>query len=367
MNSGKTQSYYNNRSNIKRDIPLPKDNLKNKSNTISILPGEKKIMGRTYIYSSTRYNQRPQSNEVKTEKRTYSNNGIVFINENKKNNKSENKNNINNNSSNNSSKKIIISSSLRDKVEDNKVNSQTKEIKHNTFYYNSSRTTRKENKPFIDNNQIYISEPSTSNKNNNKVKTNLTRIVITSADNSPNLNRNNEKNQKKDIEPKNMNKIIINSEETKPLVDNNLNQNENMVSEKTKITDNNEVITEKEIITTTKTEMIVDENEKDKDEILPQISSNFNNDNIVNDVNADITEDKIFEIYNIPGNDLSDDTKNYLNSYMSSARPELSDFSKQFLSSTVTTNSNTRPELSNITRAYLFSQTPIEDDSDENK
>ena len=369
MNNGRIQSYYSNRSNLKKDIPLPKENLKNKSNTVSILPGEKKNMGRTYIYSSTRYNQRPQSNEVKDEKRTYSNNGIVFINENKKNNKSENKNNINNSNSNSNSnsRKIFISSNLRDKLEDNKVNNQSNEIKHNTFYYSSSMTKKKENKPFIDNNQMYISERSTKDKNSNKVKTNLTRIVITSSDNSPNLIRNTDKKQAKDIEPKNMNKLINNSGKSKLTVDNNIDQNENIVSETTKAIDNNEIITEKEIITTT-TEIIVDDNKKeDKIEILPQISNNLDNENQVNDAIEGMTEDKIFEKYNIPVNDLSDDTKNYLNSYMSSARPELSDFSKQFLSSNVTTSSNTRPELSNITRAYLFSQTPIEDDTDENK
>ena len=61
---------------------------------------------------------------------------------------------------------------------------------------------------------------------------------------------------------------------------------------------------------------------------------------------------------------MSDYTKLYLNSYMSTTRPELSDFSKQFLSSNVTENTGTRPELSNITRAYLFSQTPIDDDNE---
>jgi hypothetical protein len=215
---------------------------------------------------------------------------------------------------------------------------------------------------------MYISEPSTKDINNNKLKTNLTRIVVTSSDNSPNLIRNADKKQTKDIEPKNMNKLITNSDKTRISADINPNQNENIVSETTKKIDNNEVITEKEIITTTKIEKIVDENKKEeKIEILPQISNNLDIESQINDANEGMTEDKIFEKYNIPGNDLSDDTKNYLNSYMSSTRPELSDFSKQFLISNVTTSSNTRPELSNITRAYLFSQTPIEDDNDENK
>jgi hypothetical protein len=130
-------------------------------------------------------------------------------------------------------------------------------------------TKKRENKPFIDNNQMYISEPSTKDLNNNKIKTNLTRIVVTSSNNSPSLIRKTDKNQTKDIEPKNMNKLITNSDKTRITVDNNLNQNENIASETTKKIDNNEVITEKEIITTTKTETIVDENKKEeKIEIL---------------------------------------------------------------------------------------------------
>ena len=47
---------------------------------------------------------------------------------------------------------------------------------------------------------------------------------------------------------------------------------------------------------------------------------------------------------------------------MSAARPELSDFSKEFLNSNVTNPSPTKPELSNITRAYLFSQNENNDE-----
>ncbi len=45
---------------------------------------------------------------------------------------------------------------------------------------------------------------------------------------------------------------------------------------------------------------------------------------------------------------------------MNTNRPELSDFSRQFLSSNVASNYSNRPELSNITRAYLISQSPVE-------
>jgi hypothetical protein len=50
---------------------------------------------------------------------------------------------------------------------------------------------------------------------------------------------------------------------------------------------------------------------------------------------------------------------------MTGTRPELSDFSKQFLSSNYTSNSNSRPELSNLTRVYLISQSPVVENEDE--
>ena len=66
---------------------------------------------------------------------------------------------------------------------------------------------------------------------------------------------------------------------------------------------------------------------------------------------------------NLDSQELSEYTQAYLNSYISSSRPELSDFSKQFLSSNVTNNDyETKPELSNITRAYLFSQNSDNDE-----
>ena len=87
----------------------------------------------------------------------------------------------------------------------------------------------------------------------------------------------------------------------------------------------------------------------------------MNNNKINENNNEDIKEGDILEKYKSEEG-LSDYTKSYLNSFMSTTRPELSDFSRQFLSSNISTNSNQRPELSNITRAYLFSQTPIDND-----
>ena len=50
-----------------------------------------------------------------------------------------------------------------------------------------------------------------------------------------------------------------------------------------------------------------------------------------------------------------------MSSYTSGPRPELSDFSKAYISSGVTgttnTNNNARPELSNLTMEYLMKNT----------
>ena len=87
-----------------------------------------------------------------------------------------------------------------------------------------------------------------------------------------------------------------------------------------------------------KLELVNKKTKTNEDEILAMLKQN-----------AEIT----YKYYAVT---LDNDTKAYLNSYMSAARPELSDFSKQFLSSNDTNNFTTKPELSNITRAYLFSQ-----------
>ena len=73
----------------------------------------------------------------------------------------------------------------------------------------------------------------------------------------------------------------------------------------------------------------------------------------------------IYDKYSIKDNTvLSDLTKSYINSHININRPELSDFSKQFLSANVGGDYSNRPELSNITRAYLISHSPV--DNDEN-
>ena len=373
MNSGKTQTFIMNKINSRREIPLPKDTLKNKSHTITIITTEKKNIGRTYISSNT-LDQRPQSIETKKEERNYSNNGIVFINENKKgNNKSENKKIINNRS------QVYMSSRLlrgKDKDKDKDKNegakddkNEPKEITHNTIYYSSS-ITKKENKPFIDNNQVYISD--NSSKNSNKAQTNLNRIVVASYDNTPQSIKNSEEKSTKDIEPNNIDKIITNSDTKTNVVDSS-NQKNNTITESiktttiTKTVENNENIEKKEVIkeeVTTTTKTIVENDKKEKqNELLTSGSNNLNNEDKANKDNEDIKEENVLEKYNLSGNELSDYTKSYLNSYMSTTRPELSDFSKQFLSSNVTEISGTRPELSNITRAYLFSQTHIDDDN----
>ena len=91
----------------------------------------------------------------------------------------------------------------------------------------------------------------------------------------------------------------------------------------------------------------------------------------INNDNEDISKN-ILEQYNIGIKpQISDYSKNYINSYVpgssTSSRPALSYISKQFLTTELNSdNYNKRPELSNITRAYLISQKPI-NENDEDK
>ena len=85
----------------------------------------------------------------------------------------------------------------------------------------------------------------------------------------------------------------------------------------------------------------------------------MNTNNIKTNINTSETEKpkegSIFDKYsflNIP--ELSDYTKAYLSSYTSTPRPELSDYTKAYLNSVSSSISTTRPELSNLTKAYLM-------------
>ena len=88
--------------------------------------------------------------------------------------------------------------------------------------------------------------------------------------------------------------------------------------------------------------------------------TSLNNDNKAEtkkDEDKPIDEENIYEKYSIMNKpELSDITKQYLSSYTSGPRPELSDFSKAYMTG-LTTSGNARPELSNLTMEYLMKNT----------
>ena len=387
-NSNKTNSH-NNNYNYNNIF----NNYKNKSHTITIFPTEleTKNVGRTYI-SSSKLNQRIESSN--TDNKNSSNVGQVFINNTHRtnnNNQSENRKAISN-----ISNTIYISTNLK-KNEKKEDKNESKDLSlNNNVYYSSSFSSKKnEPKQFFNNNQIYISSNTTNKINNtsnniedkNEINANINKIMINSSSNSP---INNDKLESKP-QPKNMNKIFNNENSS---INNDTNNN-NITSEKTINKESNDNINnnenmndnknsiEKEIINTTKTETLIEnsnykyntekeiintkktenEIEDKKDEDNKKTTSNI----ICNDKKEQNYNNNPYDIYNINMNsEISEITKSYLNSCMPTIRRELSDFSKQFLNSSLTNSYINKPELSNITRAYLISQRP-EDGKDEDK
>ena len=219
------------------------------------------------------------------------------------------------------------------KTDDSKVNS-------NVYYSTSFRIPKKEKNKTVDNNTMFISARSSSSSQShyrndksdkqNEMKNNMNRISINSSSSSPVVLRNTENSRIK-TENENINKINLKPEKEEIKNEVKKEVEENKQTEK-KLELNNNTSNEPLSMTTSK----VKETETNNYNFLV----NFNN---------------------IDSQELSEYTKAYLNSYMSASRPELSDFSKQFLISTEINESTTKPELSNITRAYLFSQNAPEE------
>ena len=391
-NIGKSKTYISNKNkNINNTKEIPKapiskesnnnyNKFKNKSHTITIISNnqESKNIGRTYI-SSNRLNQ---SNEIIKKGDKYNSNSNIeriYINTSnlskKDNEKIENKK-----MSSNSVNRIYITTNLKkDKIEDKNdkkddknelINNNNYNSQNNVYYSSSFRRKKSEPKQFIDNNKMFISSRGTSRDKKNfsskyEEKTNINRVVINSYNNSPYAL----KEKDKEIENSgqyNLNKIIISPDSSinKDISNNNI-ETENNINNNNNI--QKEINKEEQIITNTKTEEIIDnkeeKEEKEKEEKEDKEKSNLNMDNEIKK-----EENKsILDLYNNIGgsSQLSDITKSYLNSYMTGTRPELSDFSKQFLSSNYTSNSTSRPELSNLTRVYLISQSPVVENEDE--
>ena len=211
----------------------------------------------------------------------------------------------------------------------------------NVYYSSSFRQQKKEKNRALDNNALFISARSSSsssqnnkNKENNKndIQNNMNRIVINSSNTSPIVLKNFESSRLKTV-PNDVNKINLDSEiEVKK-------EEKEKEDKKVQVqTENKEESNDKNI------------NNDNKNEQISMTSAKNN------EINKNNSYNFLDNYNNIDSQELSEYTKAYLNSYMSAARPELSDFSKEFLNSNVTNPSPTKPELSNITRAYLFSQ-----------
>ena len=352
--TGKTQSYYFNKTyNNKNGIPktpVQRDNHKSnynksKSHTITIISynQEAKNIGRTYI--SSKLTPRGQSSEaLKTRDNNNSNISRVYINRTYHRKKNDNKR-----ISSNSVNTVYISTNIRrNTIEDTEQNKS--EFYNNSYTCNTFNRKNSEPKHLTNKNKIIkISNYNNVKENQNEVKTNINIINANSRGNSPIVVKNIDKLENKTIEPNNM-KEVFNDKNTF-----SLNKEEENIA-------NNNNEKEKEIINNTNTENKIEENTDKNVKNDENNNDNLNNISSNNENKPDYFSNN-FDTFTFGNSELSEYTKSYLNSYMQSSRPELSDFSKQFLTSDYTsTNTSDRPELSNITRAYLISQTPIDDD-----
>ena len=240
--------------------------------------------------------------------------------------KEDNKNNNNNRSGLNNINEF-------DLKKEEKTETDYSQVNNNVYYSSSFKQPKKEKNKRLENNTLFISARSSSssqkNKNNDSksdTKNNMNKILVNSSNNTPITLRNFESLRIK-TDSNNLNKISLASEIKKAKIEKEKKEEKKSETEKEQDSDNIKVNDEPLSMTYA----------KNKETTI----SNFN---------------FLDEYNNINTQELSEYTKAYLTSYMSTARPELSDFSKQFLSSNETNFSTTKPELSNITRAYLFSQ-----------
>ena len=297
------------------------ENIENKNDSITIpLKGDKKHFSKAYI--SPRRLRRSMEGK-----------------------KEDNKNNDNNRGSLNSVNSFEIKKEEKNETDYSKVNS-------NVYYSTSFRHPKKEKNKNVENNALFISARSSSSSRNNKNsdsknenKNSMNRIEINSSNNSPFVPQELENSRLK-TDVNNINKISLTSEIEKAKKDQEQKEEEKIVEPEKK--------EEEKIEQENKKEEILEPEKKEENKMInmnEQISmTSAKNTETTNNYNF------LYNYDNLDSQELSEYTRAYLNSYMSAARPELSDFSKQFLSSNETNNFTTKPELSNITRAYLFSQ-----------
>ena len=336
--SNSTNKVYNNNTakinSLKNSSNYKND--KNKSHTITIFSRdqEQKNLGRTYI-SSEKINQNNKRIEFSNDniKNNLSNVDKVYISNTHKRNTHTHKPNSN------SVNTIYITTNLKkedkkDNKDDNKNDNKKYLSNNNNGYYSSSYIFKSnDSKKLLNNNQLYISNKEKNPKKDNEIKTDIHNTIINYSSNSPTIVNNYINNNIISDKVNNINEKDIDSNKTEKVIGN-------------KTVDD----------LRSKSESLFDYKYK--------YDSLYKTTNFLDDYKRD---DNLLKKYNIDNNlELSEITRSYLNSCAPNSRPELSDFSKQFLNSNIYNNYLSRPELSNITRAYLISQDSILK-TDENK
>ena len=382
--------------------------------------------------SSSKKNQNKDSNinninrnDIKDNKNEYKNNDDKIIKEAKPL-KYSNNNNMN--------IAFISTKNLSTKKEDKKSDSTNKPIEHNSQVYISARAKREENKPKIDDsnkaeiNSTKIS-PKINNDDNKAIPNDINRtsknenldiknnqldnpsnsgninlsshsssnkekdIKQYNSNENDNINSNiskniseynqsevNEKDIKKEEKNSNINKINIDEKNIKEEIKNIEAENKGKEEKDVKIENEeknigkNEIKSEEKIIEPIKKDENKPENDISEVKIENKIDFlNFNRP-FLNNLNLNITEDdkakgqNVYETYSFLNKpELSDYTKAYLSSYSSGHRPELSDYTKAYLSTITSSTSSVRPELSNLTKEYLSSHLSGFRDNDSKK
>ena len=404
--SSKASKYNNNNESSKTPLTNENNNLfinnnyYNKSHTTTsfLNKQEDKNDCRVYISSNKTY-QRNESNEsVKKKSENNSNSGRIYVSTTH----SIKKSTINNEPKPKMESKKTYSNITntiptatnfkKDKAEDKSENKNaSKELKNNSLFYSSSFAEKKSGQKQILNNNIFINSKTSASSLNNKkdkdnkseIEANINRInILNGFTNSPVILKNIDRLDPKS-ESNNMNKNLFNygnniieNESINNMQNSNIletqNINKNNKNEKN-INDENEEKNnlkeeKKSDESHVKYENKTPENNKFK-KFLPNFGGSLTTLNFINSGNESGNEEKnnVFSKYSFGGNEqLSCFQKSYLNSYKSiGPRPELSDFSKKYLSINYSTNFSNRPELSNITRAYLISQSPVFENNDD--
>ena len=406
-NIGKIQSYFSNKESNYNNNEMPKtsltkennnlfinNNYYNKSHTTTNFSNRQEHKNSCRIYiSSNKTNQRNESDESsKKESEKYSNTGRIYvttthsINKGTINNAPKSKMESKKTDSNIINSIYIATNFKKDKIDNKSENKNaSKELTNNSVFYSSSFTTKKsEQNQILNNNIFFSSRANTSNLSNIKdkdnkseTKTNINTInIVNGLTNSPVMLKNKDRLGPMP-ESNNINKNMFN-------YDNNIITNERInniqnvnILEPLNINENDK--NEKEEKNNLKVEKKNDENHakyenktpenNEFNKLLHNFGGSLNTSNFINSGNESRNEEKnnVFNKYSFGGNgQLSCFPNSYLNSNISiGPRPELSDFSKKYLSTNYSTNLSNRPELSNITRAYLISQSPIVENDDD--